>query len=125
LPALATVGGSFQPNTMGSLTTLTLSAIVTVGGITITTGTGALTSFTLGSTLKACPGNVNITSAALTQASVDALLASLAALNGTGGTTAFSSPRSVTITGTSATPSAAGLASKATLVARGVTVTHN
>jgi hypothetical protein len=42
----------------------------------------------------------------------------------TNGTTLFST-RTVTITGTSSTPSATGLAAKATLVARGCTVTTN
>lgn len=126
LPALQTIGGSFTPTNMPALTTISLPAIVTLGtGVTLTTATGALADVTLGSTLKSCGGNVNITSAALTQASVDGILAALASLDGTNGTTPFSSPRTVTLTGTSATPSAAGLASKATLVARGVIVTHN
>jgi hypothetical protein len=67
---------------------------------------------------------VRITSAALNQASVDSILVALAALDGTNGTTIFSN-RIVTITGTSATPSATGLSAKATLVARGCTVTNN
>ena len=57
-------------------------------------------------------------------ASVDDLLVRLAALDGTGLTTAYSS-KTVTIRGTSAAPSATGLAAKATLAARGCTVTHN
>jgi hypothetical protein len=84
----------------------------------------ALNTFTLGSTIKSVGGNVTITSAALTQASVDSILVRLAALDGTNGTTAYSS-KTVTITGTSATPSATGLAAKAVLVARGCTVTTN
>ena len=124
-PALAYVGSNFNPSTMASLTTVSLPVIVTVGGgITINSGTSALTSFTLGSTLKSVGGNVVISSAALTQSSVDGILASLAALNGTSGTTAYSS-KTVTLTGTSATPSAAGLVSKAILVARGCSVTTN
>jgi hypothetical protein len=90
-------------------------------------GTAALTTFQLPSTLKQVGnggGNVVITSAALNQASVDNILVRLAALNGSNGTTLFSS-RVVTITGTSSTPSATGLAAKATLVARGCTVTNN
>jgi hypothetical protein len=65
-----------------------------------------------------------MTSCALNQASVDDLLVRLAALDGTGLTTAYSS-KTVTILGTSAAPSATGLAAKATLAARGCTVTHN
>jgi hypothetical protein len=87
-------------------------------------GTAALSTFTLGSTLRLVNANVIMTSCALTQASVDGLLVRLAALDGTGLTTAYSS-KTVTITGTSATPSATGLAAKSTLVARGCTVTNN
>jgi hypothetical protein len=110
---------------MASLTSFTLPAIVSMAGITVSSGTAALATLTLGSTLKNVGANVSITSAALSQASVDGILVRLAALDGTGGTTAFSTPRTVTITGTSSTPSATGLTAKATLVARGVTVTHN
>ena len=134
LPALTTVGGNFNINNMAALATLSLPAIERIGAsvvsgnaIQISSGMGALATFTLPATLKqvgGTAGNVTITSAALNQASVDSILIRLAALNGTGGTVAFSN-RTVTITGTSATPSSAGLAAKATLVARGCTVTHN
>ena len=134
LPALTTVGGSFTPNTMASLTSITISSMIRIGTnvssgsvISIATATGALSTFQLPSTLKQVGnggGNVVITSAALNQASVDNILVMLAALDGTNGTTLFST-RTVTITGTSSTPSATGLAAKATLVARGCTVTTN
>jgi hypothetical protein len=124
-PALTTVGINFNPNTMAALTTISLSAIVSIGfTINISTGMAALNTFTLGSTLKSVGSNVSITSAALTQASVDSILVRLAALDGTNGTIAYSS-KTVTITGTSATPSATGLAAKVILVARGCTVTTN
>ena len=119
---------------MAALTSLSVPAIERIGtaitsgnAIQINAGTGALTTFELPATLKQVgdtAGNVVITSAALNQASVDSILIRLAALNGTGGTMAFSN-RTVTITGTSAAPSSTGLAAKATLVARGCTVTHN
>lgn len=125
LPALATVGGSFSPASMAALTTLNLPALETAGGgFTLTSGTAALADISLGSTLKTVGGNVNFTSCALSQASVDHILVRLAALDGTNGTTAFASPRTVTLTGTSAVPSQTGLDAKAILVARGVTVTH-
>ena len=134
LPALTTVGGTFNPNSKAALTSLSLPAVEVIGAtltsgnaIQINNSTAALTSFTLPTTLKqvgGSAGNVTITSAALDQASVDNILERLAALDGTNGTVAFSS-RTVTITDTSSTPSAAGLAAKATLVARGCTVTHN
>ena len=134
LPALTAVGGSFAPINMQALTSLSLPAVEVIGA-TLTSGnaiqlnnsTSALTSFTLPTTLKqlgGSAGNVMITSAALNQASVDNILERLAALDGTNGTVEFKN-RTVTITGTSSTPSAAGLAAKATLVARGCTVTHN
>ena len=139
LPALTSVGvdlarttftnGRIAPATMGNLTTLTFPVIEVIGSassisINIITAVAALSTFTLGSTLQRVEGNVIMTSNALLVASVDGLLVSLAALDGTGLTTAYSS-KTVTITGTSATPSATGLAAKATLVARGCTVTHN
>jgi len=139
LPALASVGvdlartvftgGNIAPATMGNLTTLTFPVIEVIGStssisINIITAMAALSTFTLGSTLQRVDGNVIMTSCALLVASVDGILVRLAALDGTGLTTAYSS-KTVTITGTSATPSATGLAAKATLVARGCTVTHN
>ena len=138
-PALKSVGvafdrtlfaqGAIRPLTMASLTSLTFPVIEMIGSnagnsIDIFSAMAALSTFTLGSTLRRVEANVIMTSCALTQASVDGLLVSLAALNGTGLTTTYSS-KTVTITGTSATPSATGLAAKATLVSRGCTVTHN
>lgn len=87
-------------------------------------GATALTTFTLGASLKYVENDVEITAAALNQTSVDGILVRLAALDGTNGTTEYSN-LTVTITGTSAAPSATGLAAKATLIARGCTVTHN
>ena len=133
LPALTAVGGSFAPSGMAALTSLSVPAIEAIGAtlssgnaISITGGLGALSTFELPATLKlvgGTAGNVTITSAALSQASVDSILVRLAALDGTNGTVAFNN-RTVTITGTSAAPSATGLAAKATLVKRGCTVTH-
>ena len=133
VPVLTTVGAAFNPNNMTALTSLSLPAIERIGTslasgdvISISAAVGALTSFILPATLKqvgGTGGNVTITSAALNQTSVDSILVRLAALDGTNGTTAFNN-RTVTITGTSAAPSATGLAAKATLVARGCTVSH-
>jgi hypothetical protein len=66
-----------------------------------------------------------MTGMALNQTSVDGILVSLAALNGTGGTTAYSSHTVNLSGGTSSTPSSIGLTAKTTLVARGCTVTTN
>lgn len=133
-PSLTNVGsttgsGSILISAMGSMTSFTLPAIETIGAyllvsISLISDTAALTTFTIGSSLKRVYGNVILTSCALNQASVDSILVRLAALDGTGATTAYST-KTVTITGTSATPSATGLSAKATLVARGCTVTHN
>lgn len=126
LPALKYVGGLFTPTTLATLTTISLPVIESMGlGISIANSTANITTLTIGDTLKHCGGNVIITSAALNQASVDSLLVRLAALDGTNGTTPFSTGKTVTITGTSATPSQTGLDAKAILVGRGVTVTHN
>ena len=138
LPALTSVGvnisrtsftlGRIAPATMAALTSLTFPVIEVIGStsnisVNIVSNIAALSTFTLGSTLRLVNGNVIMTSCALNQASVDDLLVRLAALDGTGLTTAYST-KTVTITGTSATPSATGLAAKAILVARGCTVTH-
>lgn len=133
-PALNTIGNYFAISAMPSLTSFSMPSIVRIGinvtsGTTfsMTSGTAALTTFQLPSTLLQVGnggGNVVITSAALNQTSVDSILVRLAALDGTNGTSLFSN-RTVTITGTSSTPSATGLAAKATLVARGCTVTTN
>jgi hypothetical protein len=103
--------------------------IYSSGGNTInfSSGTPNLTVFGFGSGLKqigGTSGNVIFTSCSLSQSSVDGILVSLAALDGTNGTTSFNN-RTVTITGTSATPSATGLAAKAVLQGRGCTVTNN
>lgn len=126
--------GTIVSSSMAALTTFSLPSIVHISPtsssgtmIGFTSGTASLTNFSIGSSIKrigGTGGNVLFTSCALNQASVDNILVRLAALDGTGGTTAFSN-RTVTITGTSSTPSATGLAAKATLVARGCTVTNN
>jgi hypothetical protein len=116
------------------LTTVTTNGLVTLSefkmgtGVMLSLSVSApnLTSFTLGSSVKNIGANVAVTGNKLTQASVDSILASLVALDGTNGTTLYTGAKSVALTGgTNATPSSAGLASKATLVARGITVTHN
>ena len=108
-----------------NVTSILLPSIeVVTSGITFHTTATSLVNLTLGSSLKFYNGSFIITSNSLNQASVDNILISLAALNGTGDTIAYSS-KIVTITGGAATPSAAGLAAKATLQARGCTVTTN
>ena len=124
--SLTTVTGSFQP-LIPLVTTFTLPAIVSLLGGVVAGGLSACENFTLGATLKSCGTGMDFTftGAALTQASVDGILESLAALDGTGGTTAFSGVTVDLSGGTSATPGSAGLTAKATLVGRGCTVTTN
>jgi hypothetical protein len=129
LPLLATVGSTITVSTCTGLTTLNLPALVTVAGdIAANSGHTALTTVALGTVgvTRDIAGNVTLTGQALSEASVDAILAVLASLDGTNGTTAWGAGRTVNLSGgTSATPSVAGLASKATIVARGGTVTNN
>ena len=116
--------------TKNSLTTISLPIVewvTSTSGITFPSSAPALTSFTFGSSLKGYGSfttNFVTTSNSLNQASVDNILISLAKLDGTNGT-ALLSGRTITITGSSATPSAAGLIAKATLVSRACTVTTN
>jgi hypothetical protein len=121
--SLQYVGGLFN-GTFAALTTLNLPAIVRIlQAVSLTTV--SLVTFSFGSTLKQIGNNVLIQNAALNQASVDGILVSLAALDGTNGTTAWSNLTVNLSGGTSSTPSATGLAAKATLVGRGCTVTTN
>jgi hypothetical protein len=129
LPKLKVLNGLTLTGTKASLTSIQLPVIEYCPAITFPTTSASLSTFTFGNSLKFygssnTAGNFVTTSNSLDQTSVDNILVSLAALDGTNGTTAFSN-RTVTITGTSATPSATGLAAKATLVSRGCTVTTN
>lgn len=141
LPALTDVYGAptvgISILSMASLTTISFGALVRVGAgntsgnaFLMNSGTAAVTSLTINSAIKQVGsttgnfGNVVISSAALDVTSVNNLLVTLAGLDGTNGTTAFSS-RTVTITGTSAAPTGAGAAAVITLTARGCTVTTN
>lgn len=129
LPKLKVLNTLTLSGTKASLTSIQLPVIEYCPQIAFPTTSTSLSTFTFGNSLKFygssnTAGNFITASNSLNQASVDNILISLAALNGSNGTTAFSN-RTVTITGTSATPSAAGLTAKATLVSRGCTVTTN
>lgn len=117
--------GQISMGSSSNVTTISFPSIEVVNGtFTMHTTATSLVNFTLGSSLRFFSGNFVTTSNSLNQASVDNILIRLAALDGTGSTVAYSS-KTVTITGGAATPSAAGLAAKATLQARGCTVTTN
>jgi hypothetical protein len=112
-----------------ALTTINLSAMANYRGtITVQSITG-LTTVTLGviGVLKLIAGaTVNFGGCALTQASVDGILALLVSLDGTNGTTLFGSGKTVTLNGgTNSTPSTAGAANRTILVGRGAIVNVN
>lgn len=123
LSSLNYVGGAIQPS-FAVLTSLSLPAITVIGG-GVTISAANCVTFSMNTGLLSVAGNFSFTNAKLNQASVDGILVRLAALDGTGGTTAYSSKVVNVSGGTNATPSATGLAAKATLVGRGCTVTNN
>lgn len=122
--------GDLSPNTMASLTTFSFPALTTINGTFSPSSMGALANVTLGASpstpsgLKSVGGNVTIVGN-LSQASVDHILVQLAALDGTSSTVPYSNLTVTLAGGTNATPSLTGLTAKATLVARGCTVTNN
>ncbi len=103
---------------------LDFPAIVAIGGA-ITLTAPNMTDFSLGSGLLEVGGDVTMTGMSLDQPTVDGILVSLAALDGTGGTTAYSSHTVNLSGGSSSAPSATGVAAKVTLVGRSCTVTTN
>jgi len=126
-PVLACASSNISITNMPALTTINLPGLVAVGGsLSAFSGNGNITTVTLGTigTLKKFGDELNFSGQKLTQASVDQILASLASLDGTAGTTSWAGEVDVS-GGTSATPSAAGLVSKGIIVTRGGTVTHN
>ncbi len=126
LPALTSTSAiTWTATNMAALTSFSMGVLQTATGTISITGCTVLTTVSFGTTAKALL-NVVLSGCALNQASVDAILALLVSLNGTGGTTNWGSGRTCTLTGgTNATPSATGLTDKATLQARGATVTTN
>lgn len=123
LTSLSYVVGTFAL-TAATLTTFSLPALTVVGS-TFTITAANMTTFSMNSGLLSIGGNFTMSGMALDQASVDGILVRLAALDGTGGTTAYSSKTVALNGGTNATPSATGLTAKATLVGRGCTVNNN
>ena len=81
---------------------------------------------TLG-TWKICTGNISISSCAFNQATVDNLLSALAYMDGTNNTSAYSTGRTVLITGTSSAPTNLGSTTTAgsNFVGTGTTCTVN
>jgi hypothetical protein len=122
MPLLANLTGGFSPS-FASLTTMAFPALLTVSG-TFEPTVPDLVTFSMNAGLESFSGNFEIIGSSLSQASVDNILISLAALNGTGNTSIYNS--TITLTGgTSATPGASGLVAKASLIAQGATVSTN
>lgn len=91
---------------------------------TLSVLTENLTTFDLGDIIKSIGGELQIQKDALTKASVNKLLVTIAALDDTNGTTSYDN-KYVTITGDCSPPSATGLAAIVTLEGRGCTVQVN
>lgn len=123
VPSLQVIGGAFAL-TAASLTTFSLPAIVIMAS-TFSITAANMTTFSMGSTLKSVGGNFTMSGMKLDADSVNGILVSLAALDGTNGTTAYSSKTINIGGGTSAAPSGAGATAKTTLQGRGCTVTTN
>jgi hypothetical protein len=121
--------GGMVVSVCGALTTINIASLQRcLGPITCNFSNGAISTvnFPPAGTLLQVGGNVHFGSQALTEASVDAILVSLASLDGTNGTTAYGAGRTVTLNGgTNAAPSVTGTAARAVLLARGATVNVN
>lgn len=109
-------------NNANNMTSMNLDGAIYIQAINLFPSTGAnlFTTFSFND-IKELAGNFQTnTTIGLSQASVDHILVKLASLDGTNGT-CFYGNRTVTVRG--AAPSATGNAAKATLIARGCTVT--
>lgn len=128
LPALTTCVG-VTATTNAFVTSANFSSLISIGGGSFNLGSCTnLATFTMSpvGTFKSCTSNFVIVNAALNQASVDAILAVFASLDGTNGTTSFGTGLTLGLnSGTSATPSATGLTNKGIIQARGATVNTN
>jgi hypothetical protein len=130
-PSLACIGTTFSPSNMESLTTVDLPAMVNYGTtIAIPSASmGNVNSVVLGTvgTLKSIGGaTITLSGLKLDATSVNALLALLVSLDGTNGTTEWGTGKTLLINGgTNAAPSGQGATDKATLQARGATITTN
>jgi len=129
LPSLEFFGGTVTVSGCSSLTTVSFPGVVNIiGNITMNSGNGALQNVILGTPgiTKAMSASINISSQALTAASVNRILALLVSLDGTNGTTLWGSGRILNVSGgTSSAPTGQGVTDKATLQARGTTITTN
>lgn len=144
------INGAFSPTSMNGLTSLSLPNVKSLSAFSITSATSLtsistpslvqLSQLSLG-TLSACTtwtlptlgtwkiltSNFTITSCAFNQTTVDNILAALAYMDGTNNTLAYSTGRTVTITGTSSAPTNLGSTTTAgsNFVGAGTTCTVN
>lgn len=145
LSSLETVGTHFKIFSNATLNSLDIGNLTTVPELlisdsalvlldlssleTVTTGfnintNASLTTITFGTFVEIAT-HVDLSANALNEVSVNAILAKLVALDGTGGTTLFENKFVHLNLGTNAPPGAAGLTSIATLEGRGCTVNVN
>jgi hypothetical protein len=118
LTGLLTAGGLLDFHSSG-LVTLTLTPLVTASAGIDAHGCAAFTTLTMSNFLPTNGTAINFNGCALTFSSVNLILARGVASTG------FVSGSINTAGGTSAAPTGQGVADKATLIARGITVTTN
>ena len=117
-------GINLSPSAGANPQTLNFNSLETIFGTNINIQMSNLTSFTLPS-LKFIQAGANIYFyTALNEASVDSLLVSFAALDGTNGTTIWNTGV-LSIASANAAPSATGITAKDILIARGIQVSTN
>ena len=124
LPLLTKIDSFLIYDTLA--TSISLPALLHLGTfdlLHLNTTPSSATTVSFNSGLLSVTGSIQI-DYPLTQVSVDGILASLVALNGSSGTTLFNSGV-VALEGLCSAPSSTGYTNAATLVARGVTVTTN
>jgi hypothetical protein len=128
LPALAYCH-NLTLSTLTSLTTISLPALVAHGAFTFSSGNGNIATVTMGTigTLKRviAGSTINISGQKMTSATVNAILALYASLDGTNGTTSWTSGTINVSGGTNGAPTGQGITDKSTCQARGLTVTTN
>ena len=128
LPALAYCN-NLTLSSLTSLTTISLPALVAHGAFTFSSGNGNIATVTMGTigTLKRviAASTINLSGQKMTSATVNAILALYASLDGTNGTTAWASGTINVSGGTNGAPTGQGITDKATCQARGLTVTTN
>lgn len=127
--SLQTIGGNFSVSTFPALTSISFLGMVTYGSDITISSCANITSATLGTigTLKRIEGeNIYLNNLKLPSANVNAILALLVSLDGTGGTTLWGAGKTLLINGgTNGAPTGTGITDKATLIARGATITTN